>query len=146
MKFEFKNIEKKDWDILLDWRNDLSTIEMSINSKKVSKSEHYDYLEKNQSNDNISQYIFIHNDFYIGTMKMDNSNKKSTTLSYTINPKYRKKGYGKLMMYLFLFERNGVFLCEVKKTNFASIKMCEWNNFILKSKKNSILLYEKIIK
>ena len=50
MKFEFKNIEKKDWDFLLDWRNDLFTIEMSINSKKISKSEHYDYLEKNQSN------------------------------------------------------------------------------------------------
>ena len=46
MKFEFKNIEKKDWDILLDWRNDFFTKEMSVNSNKVTKDEHYEYLEK----------------------------------------------------------------------------------------------------
>ena len=146
MKFEFKNIEKKDWDILLEWRNDFFTKEMSFNSNRVTKDEHYEYLEKNQSNDNINQYVFIYNDLYVGTMKTDNSKKQSTTLSYTINPKFRKKGYGKLMIYLFLFERKGVFLCKVKKTNFASIKMCEWNNFKLKSKEKSFLLYEKIIK
>ena len=77
MKFEFKNIEKKDWNILLDWRNDFFTKEMSVNSNKVTKDEHYEYLEKNQSNDNINQYVFIYNDLYVGTMKTDNSKKKA---------------------------------------------------------------------
>ena len=146
MIFQFKNIERKDWDILLEWRNNSLTKEMSINSKSISKSDHYNYLKKIESNKHVNQFIFIHNNSYVGTIKVDNSDKKSTILSYTINPDFRNKGYGKLMMYLFLFERNGVFLCEVKKTNFVSIKMCEWNTFKLKSKKGETLLYEKIIK
>ena len=29
------------------------------------------------------------------------------------------------MMYLYLFENSGTFVCEVKKNNIASINMCE---------------------
>ena len=146
MNFTLKKVKRENWDILLEWRNNIETQKMSIVTRPVSKSEHFKYQAKIESNKDIEQYMFIHNNLYVGTIKSEYSNKKHTTLSYTINPEFRGKGYGKLMMHLFLFKRKGVFLCKVKETNFASIRMCEWNGFELKSKRDSILLYEKNIK
>ena len=145
MVFKFKNIEKKDWDKLLDWRNDPSTKMMSLVNKKISKTEHYNFLNKITSNKNIDQFIFIHNDYYVGTIKADNTKESYTRLSYTINPDFRRKGYGGLMMYMFLFDKKGIFLCEIKESNIGSIKMCKSNHFKLKSKKENILTYEKVI-
>ena len=78
----------------------------------------------------------------IGTLKEDFSDNSIKYLSYTINPKYRKKGYGNLMMYLYLFENSGTFVCEVKKNNIASINMCESNNFILHKEKQETYIYK----
>ena len=146
MVFKFKNIEKKDWDLLLDWRNDPSTKMMSIVNKKISKTEHYNFLKSIISNKYINQFIFVHNNYYVGTIKADNSKKNFTKLSYTINPNFRRKGYGSLMMSMFLFDKKGVFLCEIKELNIGSIRMCESNHFKFKSKKENILTYEKVIK
>lgn len=145
MIFKFKNVEKKDWDLLLDWRNEPSTKMMSLVNKKISKKEHYNFFNSIISNKNIDQFIFVHNGYYVGTIKADNTKKSFTRLSYTINPDYRRKGYGSLMMSVFLFDRKGIFLCEIKESNIGSIKMCESNHFKLKSKKENILTYEKVI-
>ena len=146
MVFKFKIIEKKDWDLLLEWRNDPTTKMMSLVNQKISKSEHYDFLNNIESNKWIDQFIFIHNDYYVGTIKADNTEKTFTSLSYTINPDFRKKGYGNLMMSMFLFDKKGTFVCEIKESNIGSIRMCESNNFKLKSEKENILIYEKVIK
>ena len=142
MRFEFKKVEQRDWKTLLQWRNNSLTKEMSLNKKKITLKEHLEYMSEIKSNKKINQFLFIHLNNKIGTLKEDFSDNSIKYLSYTINPKYRKKGYGNLMMYLYLFENSGTFVCEVKKNNIASINMCERNNFILHKEKQETYIYK----
>lgn len=140
MNFYFKEIDKEDWDTLLEWRNDILTRSMSLNSDIIDKETHYQYMDKLNSDIQQKQFIFIHNNNKVGTIK-ETKLDDETRLSYSINPLFRNKGYGKLMMYLFLFDKRGIFTCEVKPDNMGSIKMCLWNNFNLIQSSDSINIY-----
>ena len=88
-----------------------------------------------------------YNENYIDSMKRireDILEDDIKELSYSINPKYRGNGYGKLMMFLFLFDKKGKFQCEVKTTNIGSVKMCEWSGFNLIKTINEVNIYQLI--
>ena len=91
MRFEFKKVEQRDWKTLLQWRNNSLTKEMSLNKKKITLKEHLEYMSEIKSNKKINQFLFIHLNNKIGTLKEDFSDNSIKYLSYTINPKYRKK-------------------------------------------------------
>lgn len=141
MMYYFKKINNEDWDMLLEWRNDSITRVMSLNENLISKESHYEYMNKLTSDVSQEQFIFIHNNNKIGTIKESKLNDKSV-LSYTINPEFRGHGYGRLMMYLFLFDKKGIFECEIKPDNIGSIKMCLWNNFKLVHSTDRINTYQ----
>ena len=144
MNFLFKKISIDDWEDLLNWRNDELTRRMFINDGIVEKEDHYSYMDKMSKNNNREQFIFIHNNNKIGTIRIDKLNDNFEEFSYTINPKYRGNGYGSLMMKLFLFNKVGKYRCEIKPENIASIRMVEKNGFICKYKKEGVLVYELI--
>ena len=144
MEFIIRKIDTEDWDDLLIWRNDELTRKMSINGGIVKKEDHYSYMDKMSKNNNREQFIFIHDNKKIGTIRIDKLNDEFVEFSYTINPKYRGNGYGSLMMKLFLFDKVGKYRCEIKPENIGSIKMVEKNGFQYKYKKEEILVYELI--
>ena len=57
-------------------------------------------------------------------------------LKFEKYPEYRGKGYGTKMLKLFLQNKTGTFLAEIKDTNLSSIKMVEKNDFVFLNKKN----------
>ena len=63
-------------------------------------------------------------------------------LSYTISPMYRGKKIGQIMMSLYLIERKGSFLCEVKEENVPSIKMIEKLGFKFFKNENGVNFYK----
>ena len=144
MEFIIRKIDIEDWDDLLIWRNDELTRKMSINGGIVKKEDHYSYMDKMSKNNNREQFIFIHDNKKIGTIRIDKLNDEFVEFSYTINPKYRGNGYGSLMMKLYLFDKVGKYRCEIKPENIGSIKMVEKNGFQYKYKKEEILVYELI--
>lgn len=144
MEFIIRKIDTEDWDDLLIWRNDELTRKMSINGGIVKKEDHYSYMDKMSKNNNREQFIFIHDNKKIGTIRIDKLNDEFVEFSYTINPKYRGNGYGSLMMKLYLFDKVGKYRCEIKPENIGSIKMVEKNGFQYKYKKEEILVYELI--
>ena len=144
MEFIIRKIDTEDWDDLLIWRNDELTRKMSINGGIVKKEDHYSYMDKMSKNNNREQFIFIHDNKKIGTIRIDKLNDEFVEFSYTINPKYRGNGYGSLMMKLFLFDKVGKYRCEIKPENISSIRMVEKNGFQYKYKKEEILVYELI--
>ena len=144
MEFIIRKIDTEDWDDLLIWRNDELTGKMSINGGIVKKEDHYSYMDKMSKNNNREQFIFIHDNKKIGTIRIDKLNDEFVEFSYTINPKYRGNGYGSLMMKLYLFDKVGKYRCEIKPENIGSIKMVEKNGFQYKYKKEEILVYELI--
>lgn len=145
MEYKFKKIVKDDWNDLLRWRNNPLTHSMSINQNLISNKSHYEYMSKLNLDPLKKQFIFTHNNNKIGTIREDKIDLNIFKLNYSINPDFRNNGYGKLMMYLFLFKRKGTFICEIKPNNISSIKMCQWNNFKLTKTTNSLYIY-KIIK
>tara|TARA_R110001599_G_scaffold344976_1_gene568986 strand:- start:1753 stop:2175 length:423 start_codon:yes stop_codon:yes gene_type:complete len=132
----------KDWRFLLNCRNDPTTRLNSFDQSVVTEKQHKEWLSHSLSND--SRYILIMEDTNsesIGTIRCDTNNQNEKFLSWSIDAKHRGKGFGSLMLSLFLGSAKGYFLAEIKKENISSIKMAERNGFTYKSPQ----LYEKTI-
>ena len=123
--FSFRKITLEDWEILLDWRNDINTRKNSVNEGIISKDEHINYLKTILSDNKRQQYLFLYNKIPVGTIKQNFIQNDTYKLSYTINPTFQGKKLGQSMINLFLFENKGKFICEVKQSNIPSIKIIE---------------------
>ena len=123
--FNLREVKISDWKVLLEWRNDKNTRQNSFNSDLISVSEHKEFIKNTITNTNRTQFILEYNEIPVGTIREDKLEKDEFGLSYTIDPMYRGKKMGQMMMSLYLSERKGSFLCRVKEENLSSIKMIE---------------------
>ena len=140
--FNLREVKKSDWEVLLEWRNDKITRQNFFNSDLVSVSEHKEYIKNMITNPNRKLFILEYNEILVGTIREDRLDKDEFELSYTISPMYRGKKIGQIMISLYLIERKGYFLCEVKEENFPSIKMIEKLGFKLLKTENRVNFYE----
>ena len=119
-----------DWKVLLDWRNDPLTRKNSFTQEIIKEENHKKWFEKNLTN--LKSNIFIlENEINesVGTIRSDEIDNNSYLLSWNISPNHRKKGYGSLILNLFLQNKIGIFTAEIKPKNLASIKMVKKNGF-----------------
>ena len=123
--FNLREVNKGDWKVLLDWRNDKITRQNSFNSELVSESEHKEYIKNTIASSNRKLFVLDYNDIPVGTIREDRLEQNEFELSYTINPAYRRKKIGQIMISLYLIDRSASFICEVKSENISSIKMIE---------------------
>jgi len=119
-----------DWKILLDWRNDPLTRKNSFTQETIKEENHKKWFKKNLTNKTSNVFI-LENEIGIpvGTIRADKIKKNTYVLSWSISPLHRKKGYGNLMLNLYLQNRYGTFIAEIKPQNVASIKMVQKNYF-----------------
>jgi len=141
MNFSLKQIQFSDWKILLEWRNDDNTRYQFFDSSVIDETTHKEYIKNICNNKN--QYILYINDTPVGTIK---SNIKNNIhyLGYSISNKFRGKNLSIIMMQLFLYNKSGIFICEIKDTNIASIKMVERIGYKLQKTKSNVLTYKLI--
>lgn len=137
-----REITQDDWKILLEWRNDVRTRQNFYSSQFVSESEHKKYIKDTIDNSERRQFILEYNGVEVGTIREDVYKNTDLKLSYTINPLFRGKKIGQMMIILYLIDRTGVFICEVKEDNIASIKMIEKVGFKFLSKERGINIYK----
>ena len=140
--FKLKLANIGDWEFLLSIRNEITTRRNFFNSKKVTKSEHIEYLKEAIKNPERNIYIFFLNNVPIGTIREDKFEKDSYKLSYSICYKMRAQKLGQLMMNVYLFNRSGSFFCEVKRINIGSIKMIKKLGFKYYKNKGQINYYK----
>ena len=140
--FNLREIKKSDWKVLMEWRNDKITRQNSFNSDLVSVSDHKEYIKNAISNPNRTVFILEYNEIPVGTIREDRLEKNELELSYIISPMYRGKKIGQIMMSLYLIERKGSFLCEVKEENVPSIKMIEKLGFKLFNTEKRVNFYK----
>ena len=140
--FNLREVKKSDWKFLLEWRNDKITRQNSNNSDLVSVSEHKKYIKNAIANPNRTLFTLEYNEIPVGTIREDRLEKDELELSYTISPMYRGKKIGQIMMSLYLIERKGSFLCEVKEENVPSIKMIEKLGFKLINTEKRVNFYK----
>ena len=141
--FKLRKVTKSDWKILLEWRNDKITRQNFFNSELVSINEHKEYISHTKTNPNRKLFILEYNEIPVGAIREDKLERGGEfELSYTISPMYRGKKIGQIMISLYLIERKGYFLCEVKEENIPSIKMIEKLGFKLFKTENRVNFYE----
>jgi len=140
--FNLREITQSDWKVLLEWRNDKITRQNSFNSELISINKHKEFIKNTITSPNRTQFILEYNEIAVGTIREDRLEKDEFELSYIISPMYRRKKIGQIMMSLYLIERKGSFLCEVKEENVPSIKMIEKLGFKLFNTEKRVNFYK----
>ena len=140
--FNLREVKKSDWKVLIEWRNDKITRQNFFSFDLVSVSEHKEYIKNMITNPNRKLFILEYNEIPVGTIREDRLDQDEFELSYTIGPMYRGKKIGQILMSLYLIERKGSFLCEVKEENIPSIKMIEKLGFKLFNTEKKVNYYK----
>lgn len=120
----------KDWEILLDWRNDPLTRKNSFSQEIIDENSHKNWFRQTLSSSKSIIYI-LENKYAepVGNIRADKIKKNTYVLSWSVSPLHRKKGYGNLMLNLYLKNRYGTFIAKIKPQNVASIRMVQKNYF-----------------
>ena len=118
-----------DWKLLLNWRNDPSTRKNSFTEDKVTPLTHKLWFNDSLINPRRNISILEENEIPVGTIRADILIKDKYLLSWSISPTQRGKGYGTKILEMFLQNKNGEFIAEIKPENIPSIKMAENNGF-----------------
>ena len=118
-----------DWKILLDWRNDPITRENSFETGEVSEQTHKLWFNDSLLNPYREIYILEDYNAPVGSIRSDNVSTNQYILSWSIAPNQRGNGYGTKILELFLQDKTGDFIAEIKPENIASIKMVQKNGF-----------------
>ena len=145
MNFNLRKIKISDWELLLNWRNDDNTRYWFFNESIVDKESHIKYIKNIVNSNHINQYILFINDKPAGTIK-STYNDGIYMLSYSIDNKFRKKGLSIIMMHLFLYNKQGTFICKIKKTNISSTKMVERVGYVKELSYTDNILTYKLVK
>ena len=83
-------MNKKDWDFILELRNDPKTRKNFYHQHKISKKEHYRYLEKQQLNPKFFNWIICNGTNQVGYIRV-----LENDISIMIAEKFRNKGWFK---------------------------------------------------
>lgn len=140
MIFNLREIHFDDSPILFDWANDAVARSNSFNEKQIELEEHEQYIKNMIVNPLTTQYILEIDGIPVGTIK-DKILNDCIQLGYEISPQHRNKGLSVILMNLYLYERRGKFLCEIKSTNIPSIKMVQRCGYTLQKEINGVCYY-----
>lgn len=126
--------EYEDMKDLFEWRNDEDTKKYSFNVKQIDIKEHNKWFKESLANP--ERNIFIICDKHcnkLGQIRFDRE-KDRAEIDITINPRYRNKGIGTLVLtkaskyYLDNFAVKKL-VGKVKTSNIASLKAFEKAGF-----------------
>ena len=93
-KIFFRHAQKKDIKLLFKWANDYSVRKISLKANKISFLEHKKWFDKKLNNHQCKIFIFYTKQNFIGQVRLDRM-KKRNLITYSVDKKYRGKGYGK---------------------------------------------------
>lgn len=131
-----------DAELLYTWRNDPIVRESSRNTEFFDFTAHISWLKNTLTDKNRGLYIAEDNNVPVGTIRYDLLNGWYE-LSWTVDPKQQRKGYGKKMVELMIALLPGPFFAEIKNNNLASIRMAESLGMIMEFANLDILHYTK---
>ena len=125
-----RKVLKKDWDYILNLRNNEEYRNFFYSSETISKQDHYNYLENQKSNPNFVNWIICYNDDDVGYVRiLDND------VSIMLDTKYQNKGIGSSALKMLEIEAKKLGITKligrVMVSNNSSKKIFEKNNYDL---------------
>ena len=126
-----RRILKKDWNYILNLRNNDKFRENFYQQHKISKTEHFEYLNKQKSNPNFFNWIICYGKNDVGYIRiLDND------VSIIIDEKFHNRDIGSKSLKLLETEAKSLGITKlvgrVMYENKSSKKIFQKNNYKLK--------------
>ena len=145
MKLNLRPVEKKDYEKILEWRNDPDVRINSLTQHIISIDEHTEYWNDFLKNETNFAFIAIHENNDIGVLKLKNIDKITYEIDIFISKSYRNRGLGsqvlKIAKDVALQKGMKKLIAKIKYDNEASKKVFEKVGFSPK-----LIYYEAEIK
>ena len=131
MEINLKKCTKDNWDFILSLRNDFYKNSLYIQVKPLTKTEHYEYMEKQSKNPNFHQWITVMDEEIIGYIRiLDNA------INIMVSKEYHDQGIGSIMLKLLEIEAKKLGITKliglVRIDNEGSKKIFQKNDYQLK--------------
>ena len=131
MEINLKKCTKDNWDFILSLRNDFYKNSLYIQVKPLTKTEHYEYMEKQSKNPNFHQWITVMDEKIIGYIRiLDNA------INIMVSKEYHDQGIGSIMLKLLEIEAKKLGITKliglVRIDNNGSKKIFQKNDYQLK--------------
>lgn len=144
--FELKIADIEDAKLLFDWSNEKTVRQNSLSAELIEWEDHLKWLNNKLNSDSL-MLILLYNQIPIGVIRFDNK-RDYFLINYSIDLKYRGKGFGKKIVELGLgkIKKGAQLRAIVKKENISSVKIFENLGFEKNSETNdSVFCYTKQI-
>ena len=102
----------QDVDLIFEWANDEDDRRFSFNTEKIVYEDHCKWYQRKIDSEDTDIYILLSDDIPIGQCRLD-FDDEGALISYFIDKRFRKKGYGKLLLRM---------IADVTKSEHPSIK------------------------
>ena len=131
MKINLRDVTEKDWDYILNLRNQFYVNFFHEQKKPIEKDEHYEYMNKQKSNSNFYQWIATNGEDDVGYIRILDQD-----INIMVEKRFQTKGIGTIM--LKLVEKNAIKIgikklkAVVMAGNESSKKIFIKNNYKLR--------------
>lgn len=148
-EYTIREVEKKDSKRIWEIRNNPLVRNISGNTEFIAFKDHEKWFnDKYFKNENNYCYILGNKTSLVGYCRLDyNEEKKAYIVSIAINPENHGKGFGIQLLFESLEKLKNIqdclVLAEVKKDNFASIKLFEKTGFEKYKEEGNNYYYQK---
>ena len=130
-KIELRKVTEKDWNFILNLRNEFYTNSFYEQKKLIQKTEHYEYMNKQTTNPNFHQWIATSDGLPIGYMRILDHD-----INIMVDKKFQNKGVGTTMLKLVEEKAKKLGLKKLEARvlieNQNSLKLFQKNNFQIK--------------
>lgn len=136
MKLNLRPVEKKDYEKILEWRNDPDVRIYSLTQHFISIDEHIKYWDDFLKNETNYAFLVVHDDKEIGVLKLKNINKTTYELDIFLSKHSRNKGLGPQILEITkeIAIQKGIkkLIAKIRYDNEASKKAFEKVGFLPK--------------
>jgi len=136
MKLNLRSVEKKDYEIILEWRNDPDVRINSLTQHIISIPEHIEYWNYFLKNTNNFAFVVSQDSKDIGVLKLKSIDKVIYEIDIFLSKSYRNRGLGsqilKIVIDVALQKGIKKLVAKIKYGNEASIKAFEKVGFLPK--------------
>ena len=141
-----RKVNSSDCKDIFVWRNDNLTRKMSFDQSLIFIENHDKWFNKILSDQNVVTYLGNDKNFKIGICRFQIIEKKRIVeVSININPKFRNKGFAKILLeksiQKFRLNFNYNLFAKIKKNNTASIKTFRYAGFFKIQTDNDKFIY-----
>ena len=95
MQINLRKVTQKDWDFILNLRNQFYVNSFYEQKKPIQKEEHYEYMKKQNSNPNFHQWIATDGNKDFGYIRILDED-----INIMVEKKFQGKGIGTIMLNL----------------------------------------------